>query len=99
MVASRSSVVQWLEQWQLKPNVLGSIRSGALPTLRLCLEFIPSRSILHSNHVVVKYIYSCKVPVPYNVGCGCMYSSEEQEQSQGKGNAQVEVDKVVELFN
>ena len=37
--------------------------------------------------------------VPYNVGSGCLYSSEEEEQSQREGNAQVEVDKVVKLFN
>ena len=37
--------------------------------------------------------------VPYNVGSGRLYSSEEEEQSQREGNAQVEVDKVVKLFN
>ena len=60
---------------------------------------IHSFSVDFTQQSSCSQVYSCKVPVPYNVACGCLYSSEEQEQSQGKGNAQVEVDKVVELFN
>ena len=44
-------------------------------------------------------IYVYQSLIPHNIGRGCLYSSEEEEQSQGEGNAEVEVDKVVKLFN